>query len=378
MGPAKALSRQHCVIDYRDETGGKLTTPKSAPSDSEDLEYEKGEPFKVVNASGNGASSAFVLEALGKNLIVVGKQRMRQGDVAVLTSGTPIKMSGYSLYFLLPTDTSENPPKTVEIPLPPGSSSNTTTSSAKKKSSTPTSGGKRKMPSSPQDTGKPVVKKPKAAPFAQLQAELDELPVDTLLERMEAAVKAEKWERKHQLLGAAISLHAVNDATRAPEIRELAADGGVSRTDIMRWIKDSPKYGTWVEQMNSKMEAKSYQNTITKSLLKAGNERTGSGGRYIKWILPDVVLNDSEKDPESEKATDKGDASDNNDNGNDDEEEEGDEDFDEEGGEEGEEEDGDEEVDGEAPSETNNPDSGSRAGDAEEKEEGGAMENEGD
>lgn len=169
------------------------------------------------------------------------------------------------------------------------------------------------MPSSPQDAAKPSVKKTKAAPFAQLQAELDELPVDTLLERMEEAVKAEKWERKHQLLGAAISLHAVNDATRAPRIRELAADGGVSRTEIMRWIKESPKYGTWVEQMNGKMEAKSYQNTITKSLLKAGNERTGSGGRYIKWIIPDVALkpnSDGVDDQALDKAEEKGQVSD--------------------------------------------------------------------
>ena len=234
------------------------------------------------------------------------------------------------------------------------------------------------MPSSPQDTAKPLVKKPKAPPFAQLQAELDELPVDTLLDRMEEAVKAEKWERKHQLLGAAISLHAVNDATHAPEIRELAADGGVSRTDIMRWIKDSPKYGTWVVQMNSKMEAKSYQNTITKSLLKAGNERTGSGGRYIKWILPDVVLNpksNSAKFPASEKATDLREASDNNDNEKDEEEEEEGVEGDEEGGED--EEDADEEVDDEAPGETNDPDSDDGAGDAEENEEVGANEKEG-
>ena len=162
--------------------------------------------------------------------------------------------------------------------------------------------------SSPQDHAKPKAKKPKAAPFAQLQTELDALPVDTLLERMDEAVNSERWERKHQLLGSTISLHAVNDATRAPEIRELAKDGGVPRVDIMRWIRESPKYGPWVEQMNSKMEAKSYQNTITKALLKAGNVRTGTGGRYIKWILPDVKLNpksESPKDPPSEKAAER-------------------------------------------------------------------------
>ena len=364
LGPAKALSRQHCVIDYRDESGGKLTTPKSALRDSseeETLEYEKGQPFKVVNASGSGASSAFVLEALGKNLIMVGKQRIRQGEVAVLTSGTPIKMSGYSLYFLMPTDTS-NPPKTMDLPL---------TESTNKSSPAKKSGAKRKMPtssSSPQDHAKPKAKKPKAAPFAQLQTELDALPVDTLLERMDEAVNSERWERKHQLLGSTISLHAVNDATRAPEIRELAKDGGVPRVDIMRWIRESPKYGPWVEQMNSKMEAKSYQNTITKALLKAGNVRTGTGGRYIKWILPDVKLNpksESPKDPPSEKAAER-----EQQEGNDDKENDEEEDDDE--GAEGEDEEERERNDVEDEGDDNEPDSDGDGGEEEDAGEEGA------
>ena len=87
LGPAKALSRQHCVIDYRDEAGGKLVTPKTAPRDSQEeskLEYEIGKPVTVVNypdskeqhgetKSSFPSSGAFVLEALGKNLIMVGR-----------------------------------------------------------------------------------------------------------------------------------------------------------------------------------------------------------------------------------------------------------------------------------------------------------------
>lgn len=301
LGPAKALSRQHCVIDYRDSLGGKLVTPKTAPKESSEegkLEYQKGKPFKVVNAEEDDNSNdkenssnsfpprgAFTLEALGKNLIMLGSKRLRQGEVAILKSGTPIRMSTYSLYFLLPTDTTG---KTMDIPLQESKAG----SSNKKGPAPVISGGfKRKMPgSTSSEMPKPKVKKPKAAPFAQLQAELDALPIGTLLERMNEAVESERWERKHQLIGSTISLHAVKDATSAPTIREQAADGGVARTEIMRWIKESPKYANWVEQMMSKMEAKSYQNTITKALLKAGNVRTGSGGRYIKWILPGVKL----------------------------------------------------------------------------------------
>jgi hypothetical protein len=85
LGPAKALSRQHCIIDYRDEAGGKLVTPKSAPRDSEEegkLEYERGKPVIAVNSENNEneakksafpSHGAFVLEALGKNLIMVGR-----------------------------------------------------------------------------------------------------------------------------------------------------------------------------------------------------------------------------------------------------------------------------------------------------------------
>lgn len=357
LGPAKALSRQHCVIDYRDNVGGKLTTPKSAMRDSEEegkLEYEKAKPFSVVNQQqGTGTTTgvkqedgktvgfpprgAFVLEALGKNLIMVGNHRLKQGEIAILNSGTPIRMNAYSLYFLLPMDT-PSPRKTLEIPLETNNDSKSSPSPKKGV----IGGFKRKMPgsSSPQDMPKPKVKKPKAAPFAQLQAELDALPIGTLLERMNEAVESERWERKHQLIGSTISLHAVKDATSASEIREQAADGGVARTEIMRWIKESPKYTEWVEQMNSKMEAKSYQNTITKALLKAGNVRTGSGGRYIKWILPGVKLktdgegNAADKSPSSEKEKDS--TNDNEEKANHEEEEEEEEEEPEEHDEEGE------------------------------------------
>jgi hypothetical protein len=202
-------------------------------------------------------------------------------------------MNAYSLYFLLPTDT-QDPPKTMDIPVVDADDR----ASPKTKA---VSINKRKMPSSAvpsSDISK--AKKAKAAPFSQLQAELDALSIETLLERMNEAVESDRWERKHQLIGSTISLHAVKDATAAPEIREQAVDGGVARTEIMRWIKESPKYSGWVKQMMSKMESKSYQNTITKALLKAGNVRTGSGGRYIKWILPGVTL--IEKDESLEKA----------------------------------------------------------------------------
>ena len=108
MGPAKALSRQHCVIDYRHSLGGRLITPKSALKDSEEeqiLEYQPEKTFTVVNGTKQEGDNkensfpprgAFVLEALGKNFIMVGNHRLRQGEIAVLNSGTTIRMSAYS------------------------------------------------------------------------------------------------------------------------------------------------------------------------------------------------------------------------------------------------------------------------------------------
>ena len=101
-------------------------------------------------------------------MILVFSQRVRQGEVAILAPGCPIRMNAYSLYFLLPTDT-QDPPKTMEVPLVADDKS----SPSKNKAGS----NKRKMPSvSPsQQYPKPsiTIKKPKAAPFAQLQAELD-------------------------------------------------------------------------------------------------------------------------------------------------------------------------------------------------------------
>jgi len=211
-------------------------------------------------------------------------------------------MSGYSLYFMLPTDTPDEP-TLMDIPIFSATSNSS-------KSPTKKAGVKRKMSSSSSVASKdpptqPSVKKGKAQPFAQLQAELDALSLDTLLERMDEAVKADRWERKHQILGATISSYAIKDATSAPEIVALAREDGIPRMDIMEWIRVSPKYARWVEQMNSKMEPKSYQNTITKALIKAGHERTGTGGRYVRWILAGVPLNpDTGEDDEKSTAED--------------------------------------------------------------------------
>jgi hypothetical protein len=69
------------------------------------------------------------------------------------------------------------------------------------------------------------------------------------------------------------------------------------RSEIMKWIKNSPKYCNWVSEMQSRMEFKSYQSSIGKALNRAGFERTGTTGRHVRWILPsDIYLDASEPD----------------------------------------------------------------------------------
>jgi len=380
-------------------------TPKSAVRDSDEeglLEYEAGSrPFQIVSNKDFPKRGAFVLESLGKNVILVGSQRLRQGEVALLSSGTPIRMSTYSLYFLLPTDTPD-PPKTMDI-SPPGQQQSIQQESPAGASKGKTLAGvKRKMPSaispsSSQDKGDPPSKKSKkVAPFSQLQHELDNLPIDELLDRMNEAVTQEKWERKHQLIGSTISFHAVQDAMAAPEVRKQAAESdGVARTVIMQWIKESPKYKVWVQQMNSKMEAKSYQNTITKSLLKAGNVRTGTGGRYIKWQIPGLNFKPGSKkdgDPDTaaarapskdEKNMDDGDGEEGDHDNNDDENEDADEqkeehENDEEGGEEEEEDEGEGEDENEEADEQDNEGGGGEEGDDVEGQDSGEEGGEGE
>lgn len=202
----------------------------------------------------------FVIECLGKNRILVNQKRVDQGNAAVLVSGSSLRVSSYTLYFLLPKDAT---PTEHAITITP--------SSPKKRKPTPDA-----APSS-SNAGR----RAKAS-----QDELESMPVETLLERMTEAIDNNLWERRHQLIGAAIALHAVRDSALDPNIQSVAMDGGVSRSDIMVWVEESPKYKTWVEQMLTKMESRSYQAAITKSLLKAGFTRTGSSGRYIKWYLP--------------------------------------------------------------------------------------------
>lgn len=182
-----------------------------------------------------------------------------------------------SLYFLRPTP-SHSPPKEHIIskasPLPP--------KKRKLADTVPSSSSPAVTSGITPSVGGPA-KKAKSSTIE----ELENLPVEVLLEKMNTAIENDQWDRKHQLIGTFISLCAVKDSAKDPQMQLMAEQGGgVSRSEIMTWIEESDKYAKWVKQMLSKMEARSYQAAITKCLLKAGFTRTGSSGRYIKWLLP--------------------------------------------------------------------------------------------
>jgi hypothetical protein len=275
LGKVKALSREQCRIDYRTPTavGGQLEQDdpkKDAFTLKRNVGQELSNPTKLDLSNKTGF---FVITCMGKNRITVNGERVEQGQTAVLPTGSTLRISHYSLYFFLPTKSST---KTMQIP---------DTAPSKKRKSASTS--------SVMSSGGPPSKKSKIAAggWPTLQAELDSMSVDALLEHLEAGIETENWDRRQQLVGSTLSYRAVLSAARSKIIQASAkANGGASRSEIMNWIEKSEKFGKWRALMLTKLEIKSYQASITKALIRAEFERTGTSGRYIKWLLPKSIL----------------------------------------------------------------------------------------
>jgi len=261
LGKVKALSRQQCSIEYRTSTGTLLQENKS------DNFTHKEEKLKeeILNPANDQMpdSGFFVITCLGKNRIVINGHKIEHGQKAVLPPGAAVRISAFSLYFLLPTTPST---KTMELVV-------------KKK---------RKNAASSADD------KSKRAKFAgswpTLQKELEKMSTEDLLDQITTAIENNVWDRRSQFVGSTLAYRAVLEAAKDPEIQRIAKDGGVARGKILEWIADSDQFRDWVQQMLTKLEFKSYQASITKAMIKANFERTGSTGRYIKWILPSALM----------------------------------------------------------------------------------------
>ena len=73
-----------------------------------------------------------------------------------------------------------------------------------------------------------------------------------------------------------------------PGKRASAQAPGVTKQQVVEWIQESERFRTWVDIMQSKLEPKSYQVSISKAMQKAGYERSTSVsvGRHVRWYLP--------------------------------------------------------------------------------------------
>jgi hypothetical protein len=239
---------------------GPRKNPKSAvPENKADA--------KPLPSEGN-----FAIECLGKNKILVGKQRVEHGEVAPLESGMTIKIDNYCLYFLLPTDATE---KTMSIPNP-----------AYKKP--------RKRPSTT-DPGSLPNKKTFYSGGA-LKLELESMSVEDLIAEI-TALESDQLGHRHKVIRSIVTARGVRDAFRAKSIRKMAKEkGAVSKAAIMDWLAESDLYSEYVKHTLRTLETGSYQTSITKALVKAGCARIGSTGRFVMWKLPQSCLSDGEEE----------------------------------------------------------------------------------
>ena len=302
LGLLKSLSRNHCRIYYRDIHGGKLTMKNPTTKDTEThntLKYiVPPPPAKKMKTEDNAAAAEeeerevdskeiilpqggavtslptdgfWVIQCLGKNKIFVGGVSLSKGQVAILQHGTTLRVGTHLLYFLLPE---RAPHQILKVPNP-------SFDPAKRKSVS------KKTPSKGDDILSTIAVGGLGGAVNDMH---EHYGARELMQIMDEAIRFNHWERRHQMIGTAVAYHAVRDAGKSKEIQHIhQREGGASRSEIMKWIKNSSKYKTWFNHMSSKMEFKSFQSSIGKALAKAGFERTGTTGRYVRWILPKDV-----------------------------------------------------------------------------------------
>jgi hypothetical protein len=342
---AKAVSRMHIRIDYRvalPSTGkcGYLKTKDTSSAPSSDFVYCDTDPISVTDilvppcASNNviyGSADTlattttlpkngfYTLTVVGRNRVMVDGHRVEPGQMALLSRLSTVRVANFCFYFVLPAAPPLQP-RTLSIcddDNEPTSSNNNPNAAIAGAAVLPAA-KKRKLSLSV-STAVPAVAGSGFGPTGvfsngrrlggvvktTLQSEIEELSTNELLDQMTAALDEQVWDRRHQLIGSTISYRAVLVAAQDPALYQvaMAAQGQLSRTEIMDWIAESPMFRNWVEQMQSKMEAKSYQASITKALMKAGFKRTASTGRYIKWHLPDSLLNQNNRASASNTAS---------------------------------------------------------------------------
>lgn len=271
IGTLKQFSREHFRIDYWCNERGRLGQHKSSDAFQWDHSQDSSD---LMNPDDVDLSKPFfTVTCLGKNGLCVQGQKVEKDKSIVVKHGAAVQASALCFYFLQTLSPSYRKIKTTSDHKIIDSDS----------VDSPPSKRRRGL------TG--------------MQADLDLLSTEELLKQLDTAIKTNVWERKHQFIGSTLSGRAVMAAAQAPELHEKAAQSGDSleRSEVMDWIAESEQFSKWSQQMLTKLEAKSYQSSITNAMVKAGFTRTAEKGRYIKWILPKLGHSEGSSKKEGSK-----------------------------------------------------------------------------
>jgi FHA domain. len=277
LGNCKQLSRQHAVIFFADVYGGRIG--RWEDMESNDIKTEDDWMYRPpksktkmdikqwIKKKGCAVPKEgfYAIECLSKNKVYVDGNRVEQGGMAILYHGSTIKMLTYTLYFLLPEEgvAQDQHPRVITVP-------------------NPMAGQDVEMDDA--STGPPFkkIKKEKMDP------ETVELPLPELIKEFLDAIDTDKFERKHSMMSTSILQYAVQDVSKDMEIHNMCkSEGGVPRSVIMDWISNNETYSKYVAALLTKVEIKSYQQNLSRALIKGGFTRLGTTGRHVKWIVPD-------------------------------------------------------------------------------------------
>ena len=274
LGNCKQLSRQHVAIFLADAYGGRLGRWKE--TEPEEIQTEDGWVYRPPQSKTEmkwikkkGAEvpreGFYAIECLSKNKVYVDGNRVEQGEMAILFHGSTIKMLTYTLYFLLPECEQDNHPRVITVP-------------------NPMSGQDVEVDDS--STGPPLKKIKKE----KIEQEGEDLPLPDLIKEFLEAIDTDKFERRHSIMSTNILQYAVTDVSKDVHIQNVSKEeGGVPRSIIMDWISNNEKYSKYVSALLTKVEIKSYQQNLSRALIKGGFTRLGTTGRHVKWIAPDIT-----------------------------------------------------------------------------------------
>ena len=206
---------------------------------------------------------------------------MEQGQRALLTQGSKIKMLTYTLYFLLPL--TEEEPKVLSLHHPVQNSP----VGGHKDDESIMSGSVSIEPSS---------KKRKK----ETNTDFLDRPLSELLSEFFEAIDNNTFERKHSFISTAILSHAINDACADPQlIDKCNSEGGLQRAEVIEWIEQHQVYGRYTRGLLKHLEVRTYHQNLSRAMSKVGFERVGTAGRHVKWLIPGIKVETKKEAPKS-------------------------------------------------------------------------------